>query len=919
MKKILTMLLSFLMVATLGVVNVSAENKSSSYVFNITKSDNLDYDGGLQTLFEFSGLNTNSGKELEDDYKVYYAVREGSDFNYCTINWIEYTGHTVTIKNVDNETTTPVGHYFFVAAVLKSDELEKQLHQIDNKNKSSVADIYVTQKNVKVTIKAPMTAKEDGKNVEYFDVGSEKVELPFSATTDVTGVELKWTLNEGLDSNISYDSTSGKLTIDSGLSAGVHEVTLIASVNDETNYTGKASVSFKVIKATTAGYVIAFDGSEYDQTSQKNELVFGKKVNEISNGVSSISYRDSTYNVWTKDSTTTSITSKTLSDRDGNVLSKGKLNVGKDYQIKATVKTTYYYDGVEQSYSFDVSDKFDVVAKEASAAVKAKEDLVYNGAQQKLLDVSGKEPSNTTIYCKVSNTKVEGTAEEAYNSLSTVKPVKAVNLKGTDAGTYYVYYLVDPNDTQNYKDSYGMVEVTIAPKSIEEFTVTALDSDNKELKELTYNGSEQKPATIVVKDGDTTLSENDYKVEYYRDGVKTDDLTSVGTITVVVTGANNYEKTASTSYKIAKKSIKDDTIVVTPADDVTYNGKSQQQKPVIKDTETGETLVEGNDYTLEYPDDTTNAGEITVTVQGAGNYKHNFEITYKIARKSIEDLTIAVTAPEDVTYNGKSQQQKPVIKDADTTLKEGTDYTLTYSEDTTNTGNVTVTIKGIGNYKDETSTIYKIARKSIKDNTITVTPPEDVTYNGKSQQQKPVIKDTETGKTLVEGSDYTLTYPDDTTNAGEVTVTVQGAGNYKHSFDFTYTISPATANMVWATTKTTYYKNTETTAVLTCDGVYGDFLDLQIKTGENEWKEVSKSNYDAHSGSTVIVLKKDYLQTLEVGKDYTFRLVYGANYINYPTTVLAVREYTAPSNSSSSSSSTTTTTTAKKVVNTSAH
>lgn len=681
MKKILTMLLSFLMVATLGVVNVSAENKS--YVFNINASKDTTYSGEAQTLFEFGGLNEDIGKKLEGGYSIYYSVKEGSGFNNQAeeITWTKYSGETLTIKKSN------AGHYYFKAAVIKStaSTIGKSLNDIgsDNYSSDTLGEAEIAKKVVTVSIKAPMTAKEGGESVKYFDVGDKEVTLPFSATTDVTGVALKWDLKKESTSNIEYDSTTSTLTIHEGLLSGVHEVTLTASVSDETNYKGSASVSFKVIKATTAGYVIAFDGSKYNQTSQKNESVFGKTVNEISNGVSSISYRDSTYNVWTKDSTTTSITSKTLSDRDGNVLSKGKLNAGKDYQIKATVKTTYYYDGEEQSYSFDVSDKFDVVAKEALATVKAKEDLVYSGKNQDLTECTAKDPLSATVKYKVTNTKLGEVSAEAYDILDATEVDTPT---GKDAGTYYVYYHVIANDTQNYKDSYGMVEVTIDKATL---TVSGLED-----KEYDYDG---KDKLSTVKDA--------ISVDGVADG-------------------------------------------------------------------------EENPYTIGFTDSDSN----TVTeLKNAGTYK----------------VSIALNDEN-------------------------------------------------GNYK--------------------------------------FASDTATSATV--------------------------------------TINAATANMVWATTKTTYYKNTETTAVLTCDGVYGDFLDLQIKTGENEWKEVSKSNYDAHSGSTVIVLKKDYLQTLEVGKDYTFRLVYGANYINYPTTVLAVREYTAPSNSSSSSSSTTTTTTtttAKKVVNTSAH
>ena len=46
-------------------------------------------------------------------------------------------------------------------------------------------------------------------------------------------------------------------------------------------------------------------------------------------------------------------------------------------------------------------------------------------------------------------------------------------------------------------------------------------------------------------------------------------------------------------------------------------------------------------------------------------------------------------------------------------------------------------------------------------------------------------------KALVEGVDYELTYSGNATDAGTVTVTVIGKGDYAGSIDVAYTIAPA--------------------------------------------------------------------------------------------------------------------------------
>ena len=67
----------------------------------------------------------------------------------------------------------------------------------------------------------------------------------------------------------------------------------------------------------------------------------------------------------------------------------------------------------------------------------------------------------------------------------------------------------------------------------------------------------------------------------------------------------------------------------------------------------------------------------------------------------------------NVTYNGESQKQKPEVKDGNTLLTEGTDYTLVYSKDTTNVGTVTVTVEGKGNYAGEAEVTYGIMKRQV--------------------------------------------------------------------------------------------------------------------------------------------------------------------------------------------------------------
>ena len=232
-------------------------------------------------------------------------------------------------------------------------------------------------------------------------------------------------------------------------------------------------------------------------------------------------------------------------------------------------------------------------------------------------------------------------------------------------------------------------------------------------------------------------------------------------------------------------------IKVTAPKDTTYSGNEQKKEPVIEDTKTGKTL-DKDDYSLSYSDDVTNAGTVTITVTGKGNYTGKFEVTYKINPRKVTLKSETASKPYDGTA-----LTKPAVKVSGDGFVEGevSDIKATGSVTTVSEGKVTntITFTKKTNYKDGNYTIdqdegkLSITAKAVTDKDMTVTAPADVLYSGKSQQQKPVVKDGE--KVLKESQDYTLSYSKDTTNAGTVTVTVTGTGNYSGTKEVKYQIT----------------------------------------------------------------------------------------------------------------------------------
>ena len=122
-------------------------------------------------------------------------------------------------------------------------------------------------------------------------------------------------------------------------------------------------------------------------------------------------------------------------------------------------------------------------------------------------------------------------------------------------------------------------------------------------------------------------------------------------------------------------------------------------------------------------------------------------------------------APSNVVYNGFSQQQKPVVKDGETTLSEGADYELSYSADTTNANTVTVTVKGKGNYEGSVDVAYQILKKAVKLVSSDLTKPYDGTplVNGDASLA--------TNDGFVDGQGVNLTFTGSRTDEG---TTLQG-------------------------------------------------------------------------------------------------------------------------------------------------
>ena len=157
-----------------------------------------------------------------------------------------------------------------------------------------------------------------------------------------------------------------------------------------------------------------------------------------------------------------------------------------------------------------------------------------------------------------------------------------------------------------------------------------------------------------------------------------------------------------------------------------------------------------------------------------------------------------------------------------------------------------------------------ITPKSINTQEIKVTKPADSQYDGNEHRNLPTVKDGE--KVLVKDTDYTLSYSEDVINAGTVTVTITGAGNYSQETTVDYQITPRTVKLTSGSDSKTYdgtplVKHNVTPSedgFVKDDGATYEFTGSQTNVGESD----NTFTYTLKDGT----LASNYIITTKAGK-----------------------------------------------------
>ena len=385
---------------------------------------------------------------------------------------------------------------------------------------------------------------------------------------------------------------------------------------------------------------------------------------------------------------------------------------------------------------------------------------------------TGSKTFETTITAKkISEVTVTGIGSVPYTGQPQTPSFKVMDgniqlVAGTDytyeysnntaAGTAYINLTGKGNYTGTYAYPFSIGGLNLVDSSV---TLSQ--------QSYTYSGSECKPSVTVTYDGKTLVSGTDYTVKYTNN-------TNAGTATVTVTGKGNYTGTKQATFKINAKSILN--LTFSSIADVTYSGTAYEPKVTITDGST--TLVKGTDFTATYSNN-VNPGEASVYISGVNNYSGSKTLKFTIKGKPISDTTLAVSS---CTYTGSAQTPTVTVTDGTTRLTLGTDFTVSYSNNV-NAGTATANVSGIGHYTGTKSKTFKINPCSLENVGSIELDMEN--YDGTAK--KPDVQMVFNGKPLEKGTDYTLSYTNNT-NAGQATVVASGSGNFTGTRTFYFMI-----------------------------------------------------------------------------------------------------------------------------------
>ena len=234
--------------------------------------------------------------------------------------------------------------------------------------------------------------------------------------------------------------------------------------------------------------------------------------------------------------------------------------------------------------------------------------------------------------------------------------------------------------------------------------------------------------------------------------------------------------------------------------------------------------------------------------------------------KQVSISKVSITGiPKSKAYTGKQIKPSITVKYNGKTLKNGTDYTISYGKNKA-IGNGSIKITGKGNYTGSLTKSFKITKRNVS--TLTYSKISNKSYTGK--QIKPSITVKYSGKTLKKGTDYTVSYGKNK-STGKGTVKITGKGNYTGSITKTFYIVPKKVTISSAKSSA---KKKITVKYKKVTGASGYQIAYQ-KSGSKKWTYTTVSSKSASKTLTKLTSKKNYKVKVRAYKTVSGKKYYG--------------------------------------------